>query len=158
MSHKTRKFAGLVASIAVGISLLGAGTYATFNDTASATDSISVANQGVKIESSTPNAVVVNSGSTHTVTLPLQTLTSSTAGQSALDFQVDNIGGTTFTATVVSSDGFAAPWSDLFINPGVQTIAPGGHYDYSGGIKWATLSNTDEGTTHSVTYTITITG
>ena len=59
MSHKTRKFAGLIASVAVGISLLGAGTYASFTDSATATDNIAVGTMGIKI-TSTQNGVTTD--------------------------------------------------------------------------------------------------
>jgi predicted ribosomally synthesized peptide with SipW-like signal peptide len=165
MSHKARKFAGLIASIAVGISLLGAGTYASFQANANATDTVKVGSFAIHVASSTPGAVVVNSGATHTVTLDTSSspILSSGASQQALDFQVINDGAIPAKISVSSGDGLTGHFSDLLPNPIADvTLDPAGGttpaHDYTGGIKWSALDNTDLGQSHSVTYTITATG
>lgn len=152
-----RKFAGILASVGVGFALLGSGVYASFTQTATATDNIAVGTQAIQIVSSTPGAVVTNSGATHTVTYTAPTIQSSAPGTAPLDFQINNTGSMPITVTVASSDGFTAPWSDMFVNPGPKVIAAGGSFDYTGGIQWSTLGTSDEGSNHSVTYTITAT-
>jgi len=151
----------MLAAGGLGVGLIGSGVRAAFTDSATATESVNVGTMGILIASSTSGAVVVNSGpvngGTHTVTYAAPTIQSSVAGSSPLDFKVTNNGSMSIVVTVVSSDGFVAPWADNFTNPGPQTLAAGASYDYTGGIKWSTLGNSDLGSSHSVTYTITAT-
>ncbi len=151
----------MLAAGGLGVGLIGSGVRASFTDTGSATANVAVGTFGISLSSSTPSAVVVNTGTagsdTHTVTLTCPTIQASTAGSCPLDFKVTNTGSMPATVTVASSDGFSSPWSDNFTNPGPQTIAAGGNYDYTGGIKWTALSDADLGSSHSVTYTITAT-
>lgn len=149
-----RKVAGLLMAFGLVVGLVGAGVGANFTDSASAVANISVGTFGIAV--SAPGGVVTNSG--HTVTLTCATIQSSAAGSCPIDFTVTTTGTIPATVTVSSSDGFVAPWSDMFVNPGVQTIVgSGGTYTYHGGIKWTELSNADLNTAHTVTYTISAT-
>lgn len=179
MSPKTRKIAGVIASMAVGISLLGAGTYASFSQSATATDKIKVGTMVADITSTASGATFMNAGGgacDHTianpctqVTLdtsanPIQSSAANPTGQ-PLPFKVNNIGGVTFSKVhVVSSDNLASvgsgAFSDLLPNPVADqtNIAPGAAASYTGGIKWTELQTADEGQSVSVTYAVTVTG
>jgi predicted ribosomally synthesized peptide with SipW-like signal peptide len=160
-SHLGLKTAAvMLAAGGLGVGLIGSGVRASFTDSATASESVSVGTMGITISSSTAGAMVVNTGNqgTHTVTFTCQPINSSLAGSCPLDFKVTNSGTMSETVTVASNGGspaFAAPWSDNFTNPGPQVLATAGaSYDYTGGIAWGALSNSDLGSAHSVTYTI----
>jgi predicted ribosomally synthesized peptide with SipW-like signal peptide len=174
MSSKTRKFAGVIASIAVGISLVGAGTYASFSDSAQATDKIAVGTMGVSIDpASVPAAAVLApSGCLGTLTskctsVTLDTsatpITSSAAGSQALPFKVKNVGNIAINALhIVSAPSgmtyTGSPFSDM-LNPvpADQGLAVGAEASFNGGISWTALGNGDEGKTVSVQYTVSAT-
>jgi hypothetical protein len=63
---KPRKIAGVLASVGVGVSLMGAGVYATMTDGASAVQNISVSKLACTL-SSNPNVAITSNG--HTATL-----------------------------------------------------------------------------------------
>ena len=158
------KLGRIITTLAVGgaaIALIGTGVASSFTDSATAKDNISVGTFGISISSTTAGAVVTNSGvigsDVHTVVYTAPTIQSSAAGSAPLEFTITNTGSMPASVSVVSSDGFAAPWSDMFVNPGTQVIAVGGHFDYNGGMAWTALGNADLGSSHSVTYTITAT-
>lgn len=159
--RKMRMYAALLAASALGVGMIGVGVHAAFTDSASATEQIAVGTMGLTISSSTSGAVVTNTGplngGTHTVTYTCPTIQSSLTGSCPLDFKVGNAGSMPMTVSVASSDGFTGNFHDNFVNPGPEVIAPGGNFDYTGGIKWDALGNGDLGSTHSVTYTITAT-
>jgi predicted ribosomally synthesized peptide with SipW-like signal peptide len=147
-----------LAAAGLGLGLMGSGVRAAFTDSATAQENVSVGTMGINVSSTTAGAVV--SPDKHSVTLSAGTIQSSSPGQDPLSFTVTNVGSMPVTVTVSSNGGapaFAAPWSDLFSNPGAEVIAPAGSYTYSGGIAWSTLSNADLGSSHSVTYTISAT-
>jgi predicted ribosomally synthesized peptide with SipW-like signal peptide len=158
-----KEAAVMLAAGGLGVGLIGSGVRAAFTDSATATESVSVGTMGITVTSSTPGAVVVNTGNqgTHTVTFTCPTINSSAMGSCPLDFKVTNSGTMSETVTVASNGGspaFAAPWSDNFTNPGAQVLATAGaSYDYTGGIAWSALGNSDLGSAHSVTYTISAT-
>ena len=156
MSHKTRKLAGLVASVAVGIGLLGSGTYAAFTDSATATDNIKVGQQAIKITAATTNGgVAVPAGSIaadgKSVTFNAADIQGSAAGTAELNFTVTNTGTMPTTLMGVS----AAPaflgsgaFSDKLAAGELTTqyqLAPGQSHTYSGGIQWTTLQSADQG-------------
>jgi predicted ribosomally synthesized peptide with SipW-like signal peptide len=169
MFRKSRKLAGILAGLGLGVGLLGTGVFASFTDSATATDNIAVGTFGITVSSTTPGATVVNTGNgQHSVTFTAPAIQSSVAGQTALDFKVADTGSMPATITVASNGGmplFAAPWADLLSNPGAEQLSPSpisgsqiNSYDYTGGIQWGALSNSDLGSSHSVTYTVSATG
>lgn len=171
MSHKSRKIAGVVASAAAGIGLLGGGTYAAFTDSATATDNVSVGTFGiaVSIPSTLPPGVTETLNGNN-VTCGLTTaILSSAAGSAPCTFTVKNAAGKTIPANVtVTSDlgspafsaqvnGAANEFSDIFPDSGqsgAKTLVPSGGLTYNGGIKWGALDSHALGQSQSVTYTI----
>jgi Camelysin metallo-endopeptidase len=151
---KSRKLAGLIASIAVGIGLLGGGVYATFSDAGTATENLKVGTFGITVTSSTPGAVVVNSGTTHTVTLDAGTLMKSDAGSAPLAFTV-NTTGTIPVNVHVGVSTPTAPFTSILNPPADVVLNPSNlKQDYAGGLQWPALTNADLGKNTSVVYTI----
>lgn len=152
----TRRIALFVASATAALALIGTGVAASFTDSATATESISVGTFGISISSTTPTAVV--SGKTVTLTCPA--LQSSAAGSCPLSFTVTGAG--TIPAVVTVSDGGVTgdltTFTDLFVNPGAQTLGNGVAYTYSGGLQWPALTNANLGENVSIVYTINAAG
>lgn len=152
---KARKLAGVIASLAVGISLLGTGVFATFSADGSAAESVAVGTFGITVTSTTAGAVAVNSGATHTVTLNAGTLMKSDAGSVPLAFSVNSTGSIPANIHVAVSSP-AAPFTSLLDPPAdVVLNGVGQHQDYAGGLQWPALGNSDLGKSASVVYTIT---
>ncbi len=150
--RKARKIAMVLASMALGVSLIGVGVNASFTSAATATDKIQVGQFGVQISSTTPGAVL----SGNTITLNGATIQSSAAGSQPLEFTITNTGTMPALLHVASSDGMVAPFSDMLSPvPGDVTIPVGGHQDYNGGIQWGALGNAQLGQAVSITYTVT---
>lgn len=166
MSHKARKFAGLIASIAVGVSLLGAGTYASFTDSATATDNIAVGTFGVAISAAPANAVLAPQGCTlaalncKSVTLDSGLIKSSAAGSALLPFTVKNVGQADATVSIAqtAASGLTGHFSDALTPVAPKLLHQGDTQDYSGGIAWSVLDSGDLSSNHSVTYTVSATG
>lgn len=175
MPNKLRKVAGIFASGAVGVSLLGGGVYATMNDSATATDSVNVNKLACTVTSADPNAQVSQDGKSVTITEPA--ITSSTSGNYfASDVTVHNTGSIpelvhwTFS---YSPDPSTSPGNTLWQPGGLMGFATGttannmttdiilqsgDSHVYGGGSNgvgymWATLTNQYLGQPFSATMT-----
>ncbi len=163
MSHKTRKFAGIIASIAVGLSLLGAGTYASFTDSATATQNLDVmAKFGITLSNPTGGAVLA---SDHSVTWSDGPITASAAGSKPFGYTINNAssaGPVHVVVTAALGANTPAEFSDALGTPvggTVYDIPSGGSQVVAGaGLKWTELNSNDLGKSASITYTISATG
>jgi predicted ribosomally synthesized peptide with SipW-like signal peptide len=148
----TRRIAIFLASGGAALALIGTGVAASFTDSATATANIKVGTFGIAISSTTPTAVI----SGKTVTLNCPDIATSAAGSCALNFTVTNTGTIPASVTVVATS-LSAPFSDMFVNPGAETLGASG-FTYNGGIQWTTLSNANLGQSVTITYTINAVG
>lgn len=169
MSHKARKLAGVIAGVAVGVSLLGAGTYASFTSNAAATDKIGVGTFGAAISAYTaPGDTVVLTPANCTLTalnctgiaVTGPTIQSSAAGSMPVSFTVQSTGSIPGTVALTKDDsGLTSEFSDLETDQASSPLAAqgqsGDNIAYSGGIGWAGgLTNASLGKTETVTYNL----
>lgn len=156
----TNRIAAAIASVALGVALVGGGVYAAYSDTATATDSVAVGAMDIAVSSSNPSAVVVNdsTGATHahTVSLTNPDIASSLAGSSALPFTVTSTGKIPAKIHVEQTTP-VAPFTSLLAPPIADvTLNQGEHHDYAGGLSWPALANADLSKTATITYNITV--
>ena len=154
-----KKLMIMLALVGLALGLIGWGATAVFMDSGSVTASISVGTMGITLTSTTPGAIVVNTGNqgTHTVTCPVTAIQSSAPDSAPCSFVVTNNGTMPIPTVHVAVAGPAAPFTDAL---GAQTdvfLAVGEHHTYAGGIAWPELSNPQLGMSTSVTYTVTAT-
>ena len=154
-----KKIAGIVAAAGLSLGLVGMGVGASFTDSGSATENISVGTFGISLSSATPGAVVVNNGNgVHTVTdVVTPAIQSSVAGSAPLAFVVTSTGSipavVRVTATVTGSPSFT---DALGTQAAVTLGGVGQAHTYNGGLQWPVLSNADLGQTAQVVYTISV--
>ena len=159
MSYKSRKVVGALASVAVGVGLLGGGVYATLADSVAATDSVNVAN-GVACSLSTTDTNAVVNGNSITINVPeIQVWT----GSYLHDVTVKNSGSgsvlVNWTATPqISMAGGGDIQNTLATSSPTMTnnitLAGGASQKYTSvGVKWESLQNQDEGATAQIVYT-----
>jgi hypothetical protein len=147
-----RKIAGLAAGFALAVGLIGGGVSAAFTSSASAVQNISVGSFGCAITS--PDATTVGK----TVTYTTGPITSSVASSAAFPFTVSSTGDIPVVLHV-SQNGVPSPFSDILgaqvpvTLTGVGTGVDSSH-TYNAGLQWTTLSNSDEGKSVSITYTV----
>lgn len=155
-----RKIAGLVMAFGLAIGLVGSGVGASFMDTATAVANINVGTFGVQISSSTSGAVIDTvglGGWNHSVTYACPAVQSSAAGTCPLQFTITNMGSMPATITVAAVTSGDASFTATAVAAGPTVIPVGGHVDFTGGLSWGVLVNSDLGKSASVTYTITAT-
>lgn len=173
MSNKSRKVAGIFASVAVGVGLLGGGVYAAYTDGATATDNVNVGKFACKVTAPAgPN--VAQNGNSVTITNPggIQSSASSNLETTASvtntgdmpmtvhwdithSVNVDHNGASLWQS--VGAMGYAAGSgtnlmsNDITLAPGATNLTP-----YTIGFMWGELPNNDYlGQAFSVTYTAT---
>jgi hypothetical protein len=152
-------FAMLLALIGVAVGLIGWGVSATFTDGATASQSIKVGTFGITVSSTTAGAVVVNSGTTHTVTLTSPDVLSSAAGTAPLAFKVTSTGTIPANLHVAITTSPAAPFSSILAAPVADVVLSSGQsQDYAAGLSWPELFNPQLGQSYSVAYTVSATG
>jgi predicted ribosomally synthesized peptide with SipW-like signal peptide len=143
-----RKLAGLAVGFALAVGLIGSGVSASFTDSVSAKQNISVGSFGCNISST------LGTVNGKTVTYTPGPIASSAKGESKFDFTVTSTGDIPVQLNV-SQNGVLAPFHDIL---GVQAPQPlnglGVSYTYNAGISWDALSNGDEGKSVSITYTV----
>ena len=149
-----RKSAGLLAVAGLLVGLLGSGVGATFVDSLTATENISVGTFQCIITDSTQGTV---SGDNKSVTYNAPVITSSAPGSAPFDFTVKN-NGTIPMALSVSVAGptgsldsdfsdIPATLSDTFLNAGETSVV-------STGIQWDELEADDLGGSGSMIWTV----
>jgi Big-like domain-containing protein len=150
---RKRNLAMLLALLGLAVGLIGWGVSASYSDSATAAQNVNVGTFGISISSTTAGAVVVNSGSTHTVTFDAGTLQSSAAGTAPLAFRVTGTG--TIPAWIhVTQTTPAAPFVSLLAAPGDVRLGNGQFQDYAAGLSWPMLVNADLGKNTTIVYTI----
>jgi hypothetical protein len=154
-----RKVAGLLVAFGLMVGLISSGVGASFTDSATAVANIHVGTFSIAISSTTPNAVVdgVVGGNAKTVTLACPTIQSSAAGTCPLEFTITNTGSIPANITVAITSAPASPFTDILGPVTPFQLAAGAHQDFNGGVSWPTLTNSQLGSSTSITYTITAT-
>lgn len=150
---KTRRFATLLATAGLSLTLIGAGLNATFTDSGSVGQQVTVGTFGIDLSSTTPGAVVSPDGTSITFTAP--TILSSAASSAPLSFTVTSTGS--IPAVIqISQSALAAPWSSLLVEPvaDVTLSGVGQSHTYNAGLAWSELFPEHLGTMVSITYTI----
>lgn len=170
---KTRKIAGILASIGLGVGLLGAGVYASYTDGATATVNARVGSLGCQVSASNnPNATISSDG--HSVTVNYPDINSSTAGSDYATISVSNTGSIPenvyWTAVPTTGAGYVTyqPAGRVGYTTGANgnqlesqssprlltTSLPTSSHSYDNvGFQWANLVNADEGLSAQVVYT-----
>ncbi len=144
---KTRKFATLLATAGLSLTLIGAGLGATFTDSATAGVTVQVGTFNIDITSA-QGTVVGN-----TVTFAVPTIQSSAAGSAPFAFTVTSTGS--IPALIhVTTTGPAAPFVDMLGPVADFTLTEGESHVFNGGLDWPELFNGQLGQSYSVTYTI----
>jgi hypothetical protein len=112
---KTRQIAGVLAGVGVGVSLLGAGVYASYTDSATATANVGVGSFGCQVSS--PGGLVSSDGKSVTVNNP--GILSSASGNAETTAMVTNTGSIpavvhwTEAITPAQSSGLWQPQGDM---------------------------------------------
>ena len=159
----TRKFAGLVVTAGIALALIGAGVNASYTDSGSATDHVTVGTFGCALSSTDPNMVISNGG--HTATLNWPAINSSAAGSAYSNLTVTNTGSMaaivhwteatsgTITWQPTGRMGYTIGSTGNLLSTDLN-LAAGANHSYSSlGFQWATLTNADLGASASVSYT-----
>ncbi len=164
----TNKLVGVLACMGVGLGLMGAGVYASYSDSATASQSIDVSGQFACALSSTDHNWVISPDG-HTATLDWGTLNSSSnqPGASPLysDLTIANTGsipevvkwtvthGGTIDFQPTGRMGYTAGSPDMTGAGNNVQLAPGASQNYTNlGFQWAELTNADLGKSASVSY------
>ncbi len=150
-----RKAAVTLAMGGAALTLIGVGVGASFTDSATATENISVGTFALQLSSTQAGVNVVND---HTITYTVPTLTSSAAGSAPLAFSVKDNGtipmsSVTITAVVTGDGNFTS-----IAPPAAFPLAAGASQLVNVGLQWGSLSNSDLGQSATVTYTIAAVG
>ncbi|MGA8417544.1 MAG: hypothetical protein WB808_13125 [Candidatus Dormiibacterota bacterium] len=151
-----RKAAVTLAMGGAALTLVGVGVGASFTDSATATENISVGTFGIQLNPVTAGMTVIDS---HHIALTIPALQSSAAGSAPMVFTVTNTGTIpatiTVTAGAVSGDSnfTAIAGPTAFVVNGSATSA-----NVSVGLSWPVLSNADLGASATVVYTISAVG
>jgi predicted ribosomally synthesized peptide with SipW-like signal peptide len=153
LSHVSlRKAAALLGTLAVAVSLIGAGVSATFTDQVTAQEDINVGTFECRItEPVTPGAIIAGDAKSVTYTAP--TIMSSDPGSAPFMFTVANTGSIPAVLTVTTSS-VSAPFSVIGYPFAPIALAYPGTYTYNTGVQWTELSNDNLGQSGSVTWTV----
>ena len=160
--YRPRKVATVLASLGLGVALVGVGVRASYTAGASAIDNANVGQFGCTVSSTDPNAVV--NGNSVTITNP--PLTSSASGNLLTSISVQNTGtmpavvhwteatGGTIAWQPAGRMGYASGTSGDPLSTDL-TLQPNASHTYTNGVgfMWAELTNADIGQTATVTYT-----
>lgn len=146
----TRRFATLLATAGLSLTLIGAGLSAEFTDNATAEVGVQVGTFGISIDSA--QGTVTGS----TVYYDAGVIQSSAPGSRPFAFTIANIGSMPTTVSIAGTAVGPAAFSAV-APPASFTLAPGESRLVNGGIQWTELSNGDLGLTASVSYAITAT-
>ncbi len=145
-----RKIAGLFAGFALTVGLIGNGVMASFSDSVTANENISVGTfQCLVVQPS--DGLIAGDGKSVTYTAP--TINSSAAGSAPFSFSVQNTGSIDAVLTV-SASPVSAPWSIMNQPFAAVPLAAGATHVYNTGIQWTELDNSNLGQTGTVTWTV----
>lgn len=148
---RTRRIAALIGVAALVLGLTGAGLYAQFTDSATATQNVSVGTFNIDVTAPAPAVVDLAAG---TVTLDSGTLLSSASGSKPFSFTVTSTGTIPVSVTVAAS-ALPAPFGSMLTDVGPVLLSQGQSHVFNGGIAWTELENENIGQAVSITYTIT---
>jgi len=143
----TRRFATLLATAGLSLTLIGAGLGATFTDSATAGMTVEVGTFNIDITSAQGTVV----GNTVTYTVP--TIQSSAAGSAPFTFTVTSTGSIPAQIHVTATSP-AAPFVDMLPLVADFTLNQGESHVFNAGLSWPELFNADLGMSTTVTYTI----
>lgn len=146
-----RRLAAVFAALALTVGLIGAGVGASYSDSASAQQNVSIGTFGIEVSSTVPGAVV--SPDKHSVTFAAPMIVSSAASSVQFPFTVKSTGSVPVNVKI-SQTAPLAPFTSLLVAP-VQDVLLGQNetHDYMGGLQWPMLVNADLAKVTGITYT-----
>lgn len=146
-----RKAAAFLAAFALTVGLIGAGVGASYSDSATAQQNVSVGTFGIEVASTVPGAVV--SPDKHSVTFAAPMIVSSAASGVQFPFTVKSTGSVPVNITI-SQTLPLAPFTSLLMSPVTNVLLGQGEtHEYLGGLQWPMLVNADLAKVTGITYT-----
>ncbi len=150
-----RRLAAVVAALALTVGLIGAGVGASYSDSASAQQNVSIGTFGIEISSTVPGAVV--SPDKHSVTFAAPMIVSSAASSVQFPFTVKSTGSVP-VGIKISQTAPLAPFTSLLVAPVAdELLGQNATHEYMGGLQWPMLVNADLAKVTGITYTATAT-
>ena len=152
--RKSRRIAGLLAAMGLGVGMIGVGVHASFTDSGNAQASVATGTFAITLHS---DAAGVTGNDTKALSLNGGTLLSSAPGSKDLPFRVDNKGTMPAVVTITADrSGLTSEFSDkLAGTPIVVTVPAGGSsVVYAGGMSWGDLTNASLSKTETVKYVV----
>ncbi len=152
-----RRWVAAVGAVGA-LALVGVGVNSSYTGAVSAVEHQSVGTFGCTLTSTDPNAVIVNSGQSSTLTDSLGPILSSASSYAYSNFTLTNTGSMPLYVSWTATPSGTIAWQPsgrigYTPAPANETLAPGAtESDLSAGFSWATLTNADLGTSGAVTY------
>lgn len=150
---RATKFAMLLATAGISLTLVGAGLSAVFTDSGTVTQDVAIGTFGIALTTTSAGCVVNDA---HSITCAAPEIKSSAAANAPIAFTVTATGEIPVVVNVTHSP-LSAPWSSLLEAPASVTLAPGAANTYNAGLAWNELGSTELGDAVSVTYTVSAT-
>jgi hypothetical protein len=150
----TRRFAAILAVLALTVGLVGAGISASYSDSATAIQNIAVGTFGCDIDTDVEGAVVINDNDVSSVTFTAPEIQSSAASSIAFPFTVNSFGSIPLTVQVTMTTP-VAPFTSTLVAPADVYLNQNESHLYAGGLQWPMLVNADLNKTATITYTAT---
>jgi predicted ribosomally synthesized peptide with SipW-like signal peptide len=146
-----RKTAGLLAAFGLMVGLIGGGVGAVFTDQVTADETINVGTFECLIVAPSDGIIA---GDAKSVSYTAPTIMSSAPGSAPFDFTVKNTGSIPAYLTVTVSP-VGAPFSVIGAPFAAVPLGSLATHTYATGIAWGALSSVNEGTSGTVTWTVT---
>ena len=145
-----RKTAALLATIGIMAGLIGSGVGASFFDSVTASENISVGTFECLI---VPPSDGVIAGDGKSVSYDAPEITSSAPGSAPFSFTVQNTGSIDAMLSV-SVSPVGAPFSSIGAPFDDAHVVAGATHLYNAGLQWGELTNANLGTSGTITYTV----
>lgn len=161
-----KKAAAVIAAAGLSLGLVGLGVGASYSDSATVSQGVSVGagSFGCQLSSTDPNMVISNGG--HTATLNWPDINNSAAGSDYSNITVKNTGSialvthwTEATSGTIAFQpagrmGYTVGGGANLLSTDIGLAAGTSHSYDNVGFQWAQLTNADEGQSASVAYTV----
>jgi hypothetical protein len=147
------KFAMVLATAGISLTLVGAGLSAVFTDSGTVAQDVAIGTFGIAL-TTTSDGCQVNDP--HSITCAAPEIKSSAPANAPISFTVTATGEIPVVVNVTHS-ALVAPWSSLLEEPESVTLAQGAFNTYNAGLAWSELGPSDLGATASVTYYVVAT-
>lgn len=149
---KTRRIASITAAVAVVLAMVGAGVYASWSESATATQNLQVGTFGLQIVE--PSDGDIDPGG-KSVTFTVPEIRDSAASSAPFSFTVESDGEIPIRVDADMTTPPAAPFFGLPVVPDGDTVLHEGEtVVFNAGIGWPELGWDELGDVTSVTYTI----